>query len=105
MLHTHVFSRNHFAVEESCLGTVLLVVFFNKSECILDELDVFRIVVDLYSEEFGCFYQTIDTDCKILTSDIDEACIKERKHALFLQGLEILIICKLYLVDKVHNLS
>ena len=85
MFYSYILGRNHFAVEESCLGTVLLVVFFNESEGILDELYIFWVVVDLDSEEFGSLYQTVDADCKILTADVDEPCIKERKHTLFLE--------------------
>ena len=33
------------------------------------------------------------------------SCVKERKHSLLLERLEVLVICELYLMYKVHNLS
>ena len=105
VLYTYIFGRDHLAVEEGCLCAVLLVVFLDKSECVLYELHILRVVVDLDSKELGSLYQTVDTDCEVLTTDVDESCVKERKHSLCLKGLEVFVICELNLMHKIHNLS
>ena len=104
-VHSYVLSRNHFAVEEGCLCTVLLIILLDKSESILDKLHILRIVIDFDSKEFRSLHKSVDTDRKVLTTDIDESSIKERKHSLCLKGLEVLVISELNLMHKVHNLS
>ena len=104
VFHTYILSRDHLAVEEGCLCAVLLVIFLDESESALYELYVCRVVVDLYAEEFCSLHETVDTDSKVLAADVDEACIEERKHALLLESLEVLVVCELYLVNEVNNL-
>ena len=103
MLHSHILRRNHLAIEQCCLGSIPDVVFFDKAESVLNELDIIRIVVNLNTKEFSSLYKTVYTNRKILSSYIDEAGIKEREHSLRLKSLKILIICKLYLVDEIYN--
>ena len=104
MLYADIFCRNHLAVEQCGLGAVLPVVILDESEGILNELHIFRIVVDLDSEELCSLHESVDTYSKVLTADVDEAGIKERKHSLLLECLEVLVICKLYLMYKVDDL-
>ena len=104
MLHTYILSRNHLAVEEGCLCAILLIIFFDESESALHELNICRIVVDLDAEEFCSLHETVYADCEVLAADVDEACIEERKHALLLESLEVLIVCELHLVNEVNNL-
>ena len=66
MLYTDVLCRNHLAVEHKVLCAVLLVVSLHKTEDLLNELLVLRVVVDGDSEELGSLNKTIYTDSEVL---------------------------------------
>ena len=103
MLYTNVLCRNHLAVEHHVLGTILLVVLLNKSEDSLYEMQIIIVWSNLQSHELCCLYQSVDTDGKILTADVDISCVEEWQHTTLLELLKVLVVCELYLMAEVDN--
>ena len=105
MLHAHILSGDHLAVEHHIFGAVLLIVFFHQSEYGLDKGQVVGIVVDLKPHKFSSFHQSVDANGEILAADVDISCVEKREHAMALQLLQILIVGQLYLMGEVDDVG
>ena len=105
MLHTYILSRNHFAVEHYVLSTILTVVLLNQSKDTLYKVQVVIVRSNLQPHELSSLNQSVDTDGKILTADIDITSIKQRQHTVLLQFLQVLIVSQLYLMAEIDNFT
>ena len=93
MLYSDILCRNHLAVEHSFLCTESLILCFYQSKYSLYKLLIVLIRCDVKSHEFCCFYKTIDTNSEILAINVDVSSIKEWKHVITQQLLEVFIVC------------
>ena len=103
MLHTHVFSRNHFAVEEQVFRAILLVVVFDEREDAFHKVSIFLVVADGDAEAFCSFHNAIHTDGEILALDVDVASIEEGKKSALTHPVEVGIVSHLRLVHEVDD--
>ena len=69
VLHTHILSGNHLAVEHEVFALIAFVVIFNHAQDLLHEMLVFFIIGDGNLEEFGSLHQSVDTDGEVLAID------------------------------------
>ena len=104
VFYADVLGRYHLAIEHQLFGAIFFVVFFYKSQYLLYESRILRIVVDRYAHKLCRLYQTINPDGKVLTLNIYVACIEKRQHTLCLQYFQILVVCSLSLMYEVDDL-
>ena len=105
VLHAHILSRNHLAVEEHILRAVLLIILFDKAQNAADKLLIFFVVGDLYAQTFCRFDHTVDANRQILALNVDISGIKQREHTLRLQGFQVLIVSQLHLMYEIYDRS
>ena len=103
MLHTDVLGRNHLAVEHHVLRAILPVVLLNETQNALYEMQVVVVGRNLQAHELGSLHQTVDTDGKILATNVDIASIEQRQHTVALQLLQVLVVGQLHLVAEVDH--
>ena len=68
-------------------------------------MQVIRIVGNLQAHKFGSLYQSVDTNGKVLTADVDISGIKQRQHAMCLQFFQIFVVGQLHLVHEVDDVG
>ena len=103
VFHSHVFSRNHFAVEEEVFRTILLVVVFDEREDAFHKVSILLVVADGDAEAFCSFHNAVHTDGEILALDVDVASIEEGQQSAFTHPVEVGIVGHLRLVHKVDD--
>ena len=104
VFYAYVLGRYHLTIEHQLFGAIFFVVFLYKSQYLLYESRILRIVVDRYAHKLCRLYQTINPDGKVLTLNIYVACIEKRQHTLCLQYFQILVVCSLSLMYEVDDL-
>ena len=105
MLHTHIFGRNHLAIEQDILRLILLVLLFDQPENGLHKTQVIGIVADFDSHKLGSLNQTVDANRQVLPPHIDVAGIEQGQHSMFVQRFQILVIGQLRPVAQVDDIG
>ena len=103
VFHSHVFSRNHFAVEEEVFRAILLVVVFDEREDAFHKVGIFLVVADGDAQTFCSFYDAVHPDGEILALDVDVASIEEGEQSALTHPVEVGIVGHLYFVHKVDD--
>lgn len=103
VFHSHVFSRNHFAVEEEIFRAIFLVVVLDEREDAFHKVGVFLVVADGDAEAFCSFHNAVHTDGEILALDVDVASIEEGKKSALTHPVEVDIVGHLRLVHEVDD--
>ena len=103
VFHSHVFSRNHFAVEEEVFRAIFLVVVLDEREDAFHKISILLVVADGDAEAFCCFDNAVHTDGEILALNVDVASIEEGEKSAFTHPVEVGIVGHLRLVHEVDD--